>query len=169
MKLFKWTIILGVIFVFASCGYHFEGGGFIDEDIQSISVKVLNNRSSESGIEVVFTNALIKQILQVTDTKVTKADQSTSILEGTVNAITFQTLSRSTTESVVERRITVILDLQIIDNSGNTLWSVKDFSTTEDYTVSADNVTDENNKRIAVNEIATKAAEKLVGKMLNTF
>ncbi len=169
MKLFKWNIILGVVLVFASCGYHFEGGGFINEDIQNISVQVLNNRSSESGIEVVFTNALIKQILQVTDTKVTKVDQSTHVLEGTVNAITFQTLSRSTTESVVERRITAILDLRIIDNSGNTLWSVKDFSTTEEYTVSADNVTDENNKRIAVNEIADKAAEKLVGKMLNTF
>ncbi len=169
MKLIKWSFLFSVALVFVSCGYHFEGGGLINDDIQSVSVSVLKNRSSESGIEVVFTNALIKQILQVTDTKVIKADQSTHVLEGTINAITFQTLSRSTTQSVVERRITAILDLRIIDHNENTLWSVKDFSITEDYTVSAYNVTDENNKRIAVNEIAANAAEKLVGKMLNTF
>lgn len=169
MKLCKWVIILGLAVVITSCGYHFVGGGFINDNIQSISVKVLNNRSSESGVEIVFTNALINQVLQVTDTKVTKAKLSSTILEGDINAINFQTLSRSSTESVVEQRITAVIDLRIIDNNGNILWSVKEFAASNDYSVSADNVTDENNKRTAVNELAVKAAENLVGKMLNTF
>ena len=49
------------------------------------------------------------------------------------------------------------------------IWSASDFTTYEDYTVSVDKITDEGNKKVAVDKIAIRSAEKLINKLLNNF
>jgi outer membrane lipopolysaccharide assembly protein LptE/RlpB len=163
------SILIFICLLLSSCGYHFEGGGYVGDDIRTMVVNVLENKSAESGAEVTFTNALIREILRVTDTRVVRENESDHLLSGALETIRFQTLSRITTESVIERRVTATISLQIRDGNGDVVWSVKDFTVDEDYTVSADNVTDENNKSKALEEIAEKAAERLVSQMLSNF
>jgi len=171
MKHLKYTflICLFVSAVFASCGYHFEGGGYINNDVTRVAVKVLENKSSETDAGIIFTNALIREIIQTTDTKVVDEPRATAVFKGKIKAITFATLSRSTTESVVERRISAVIDLKLINRDGEVIWSVKDFTWHEEYKVSEDKITDESNKREAVDKIAARTAEKLVSRMLNNF
>ena len=161
-------LLCGVVF-FASCGYQFEGGGYLHQDVKRVAVTILKNNSSETGAGVTFTNALIEEILQKTDATVVDRFQATAALEGTINAITFATLSRSTTESVVDRRVWATVDLKLIRKDGQVIWSVKDFTSHEDYTVSEDKVEDEQNKSKAVAKIATRNAERLVSKLLTNF
>ncbi|MBW2655187.1 MAG: hypothetical protein JRC91_09730 [Deltaproteobacteria bacterium] len=169
MKNLKWALFVCVLAFFASCGYRFEGGGYIKNDVTRVAVKVLENKSSETGSGIAFTNALIREIIQKTDTKVGDESQATAILEGTIKAITFATLSRSTTESVLERRVAATVDLKLTNKDGDVIWSVKNFTSTEEYTVSEDKITDESNKREAVDKIAIRSAEKLISNMMTNF
>lgn len=174
MKNLKWILFVFLVVFFASCGYHFEGGGYINKDVSLVAVRVLENKSSETGAGIAFTNALIQEIIQKTDTKVVEESRASAFLEGTIKGITFATLSRSTTESVLERRIFATMDLKLINRDGEVIWSVSDFTSYEDYTISTDKIstdkiTDEGNKKLAVDKIAIRSAEKLISKMMNNF
>ncbi|MCK5696087.1 MAG: hypothetical protein KAH62_05750 [Desulfobacula sp.] len=172
MKNLKWSVFicLFVFTLFASCGYQFEGGGYIKDDVMHIAVQVLENKSSETGAGIAFTNALIQEIIQKIDTKVVDESRATAVLEGTINAITFSTAARSSTESVIDRKVSSIVDLRLINKEdGEVIWSVKSFVTYEDYAVSEDKVSDEVSKNEAVNKIAIRNAEKLVSQMLTNF
>ena len=164
---FIWSIFL---FSLASCGYQFDGGGYINNDVTRVAVEIMENKSSETGAGITFTNALIQEILQKTDTKVVDESRATAVLKGTVRSITFTTLSRASTESVIERKVFATVDLKLINKDDDAvIWSVKDFKSDDEYTVSADKITDESNKKEAVDRIAARSAEKLVGKMLVNF
>lgn len=169
MKNLKWGLCICVVAFFVSCGYRFEGGGYIKNDVMRVAVKVLENKTSESGADVTFTNALIREIIQKTDTKVVDESRATAVFEGTIKAINFTTLSRSTTEAVIERRAAAIIDLKLIDKDGDVIWSVKDFTSSNEYTVSEDKITDESNKREAVDKIAIRTAEKVITNLMTNF
>ncbi len=157
------------LFVFVSCGYQFEGGGYINNDVTLVAVNMLENKTSQAGADILFTNSLINEIIEKTDTKIVDDTRASAVLKGRINAITFTTLSRSTTESVIERRITASVDIKLINQDGQIIWTVKNFTSDEEYKVSVDTITDESNKRAAVEKISIRIAEKLVSKMLNNF
>jgi len=172
MKNLKLTlfICLLVFTFFASCGYQFEGGGYIKDDVTGVAVNVLKNKSSETGAGITFTNALIQEIIQRTDTKVVDESRATAVLEGSITAIIFSAAARSSTESVTERKVSSIVDLKLTNKEdGEVIWSVKSFVTYEDYDVFEDKVDDEVSKKEAVNKIAIRNAEKLVSQMLTNF
>ena len=164
-------LILSVLlFVVTSCGYQFEGGGYLNSDVTHVAVEMMDNKSSATGAGVVFTNALIKEIAEKTDTKlVDDATKAVAVLKGRINSITFATLSRRTTESVVDRRISAKVDMQLVDKDGKIVWSDKNFTSREEYKVSKDKITDDSNKRDAVVKIATRNAEKVIIRMMNKF
>ena len=171
MKYIKKHIWIGFLFtvLFVSCGYHFEKGGYINSVVTDVAVFVLDNKSSESGAGILFTNALIQEVLERTDTKVVDKSKATAFIKGSVNSIIFSTLSRSTTESVTERRVSAVIDLKLINKDGELIWSVKNFSSHENYTVSEGEITDEVNKRAAIDKIAQRTAEKLINTLQTDF
>ncbi len=164
MKNLKWIVFVCILVFFCACGYRFEGGGFVNQNIKRVAVKPLENKSSEIGAGVTFTNALVREILEKTNTQVVDESKATAIFQGKIKAITFDALSRTTSENVNERRVHAIVSLKLVDKDGTVLWSVKDFATQEEYAVEPDNIADERNKRQAVNKIADRMAEKLVSK-----
>jgi hypothetical protein len=172
MKKSKW-IIRVCLFVFffstVSCGYRFEGGGYLKETVKRVAVQVFKNQSTETGADLTFTNALIQEIIEKTDTRVVDEQSADTIIRGVVKSITFDTLSRSTTESVLERRVSATVDAQLVNKEGDIIWSVAGFAVKEDYTVSENQLTDDSNKKQAVEKIASRTAEKLVSKLLVNF
>ena len=168
IKFYVTAIIITLVFL-ASCGYHFEGGGYLNDDVSSVAVLFFKNNSSETGAGITFTNALVEEISSKSDTVVVEESAANVVIEAQIKSINFAILSRSTTESVIERRVTSVVDVKMKDKQGEVLWYVKDFSTSEDYTVSDDAITDETNKREAIDEVAQRCAEQLVSKMLTNF
>ncbi len=152
-----------------SCGYKFDGGGYVNDKVSLIAVKVLDNDTSETNAQVAFTNALIQEIIEKSDSKVVDLDDAQAYLHGRINSITFATLSRTTTENVVERRVYANIDLKLVDQNGEVLWSVKNFSSDEEYSVSADKVADESNISEAIEKIAQRTAEMIVSRLLDNF
>ena len=153
----------------AGCGYRMSDGGYLNKDISRVAVTVFDNNTSEALAGISFSNELIREILERTETKVVSAAGAGRIISGTVKAITFSALSRTSTETVVERQVTAKVDVKITDRDGSILWSVKDFSTVESYKTSSSVVNEEANKQEAVEIIAARMAEKLVRLMKNNF
>lgn len=166
---FLWAVCSILFFSVGACGYHFQGGGYLNNDIRKIAVEAFENKSSESGAGMAFTNALAEQIVQKTYTKVVDGRSDVLRIKGVIQSIRFSELSRETTESVVERTVTTVVDLKIVDADGEIVWAVKSLTTSDSYEVSDVASLDESNKRDAVNQIAERTAEKIVSRMLNNF
>ncbi|WP_022668327.1 LPS assembly lipoprotein LptE [Desulfospira joergensenii] len=167
----KFGILLALVIMVSvfSCGYRLEGGGYIKENVTRVAVEVFENNSSQTRAGLAFTNELIREILEKTDTKVVDSSRATRRIVGVVKAIKFSTLSRTSTETVVERRVTAVVDVRLVGPDDEILWSVRDFSSHEDYTVAEDKVDDDGNIREAVDKIATRSAERLVSQMMVNF
>ncbi len=160
---------MAVLCFFSSCGYRLEGGGYINENVTRVAVDMFDNRSSQTRAGVTFANELIRKILEKTDTRVVDSSVATRKIVGIVKSISFGTLSRSSTETVVERRITATVDVQLIGPDKKVLWSVSNLISKEDYTVSESNVDNEASIREAVEKIAERSAEKVVSQMMLNF
>ena len=155
--------------VAAGCGYRLSGGGYLNENVTRVAVNVFENNSSESRAAISFTNELVEEITQKSDTEVVDMERATRVIKGTIKSITFSTLSRSSTETVTERRVTAVVDVILTGADGEILWSAVDFSAKESYTVATDTVDDEANKSEAVDTIAERVAERLVSRLLSNF
>lgn len=162
-----------VLMIAPGCGYRTEGGGFINDSVSRVSVSIFENKSTESRAGISFTNELIREITAKTDTLVVDAGNAARKISGTVQSITFSTLSRSSSEDVMEREVTAKVDVVLTGAGGEILWSVKRFLATESYRVpdriSGVAVDDEDDKREAVDLIAERVAERLVSQMTNDF
>jgi len=112
---------------------------------------------------------LIREITAKTDTIVVAAGNATRKISGTVQSITFSTLSRSSSEDITERQVNAKVSVVLTGAGGKILWSVKNFSAIESYEVSNSTVDDDANKREAVDLIAERVAERLVSQMTNDF
>ena len=168
-KCIAWLVVASVLIIGSGCGYRLEGGGFINNNVSRVSVVIFENKTTESRAGISFTNELIREITAKTDTIVVDADSATRKISGTVQSITFSTLSRSSSEDVTEREVNAMVDVVLTGAGGKILWSVKRFSATESYKVSDISVDDEANKREAVDLIAERVAERLVSQMTNDF
>lgn len=162
-------MVVSCLMIGPGCGYRLAGGGFINNDVTRVAVAMFENKSTESRAGISFTNELIREITAKTDTIVVGAGNATRKISGTVQSITFSTLSRSSSEDVMEREVKAMVDVVLTGAGGKILWSVKNFSATESYTVSSSTVDDEANKREAVDLIAERVAERLVSRMTNDF
>jgi len=168
-KRIVWLTVVSLLMFGAGCGYRLAGGGFVNNDVARLSVAIFENKTTESRAGISFTNELIREITAKTDTIVVGAGDATHNISGTVQSITFSTLSRSSSEDVTERQVNARVDVVLTGAGGATLWSVKNFSATESYQVSNSSVDDEANKRDAVDLIAERVAERLVSQMTNDF
>ena len=170
MKQIKWLAAAVLITAAAAgCGYRLQGAGDLYDGVSRVSVSVFENKTTEAGAGVSFANALIREIQERTRTRVVQPGAAARNISGVIQAITFGTQSRSDTHTVVERQVTAVMDVKLVNAAGEVLWSVKGFSASESYTVASDKVDDEANKARAVDEIALRAAERLVNQMSSRF
>ena len=156
-----WTIIfLGIIF--SACGYRFAGEGNLPSNVKSIFIKILENRTGETGVESVITNDLIYEFTRDRKVVLTSSDKADAILTGVKNMRT-RTISRKGSHTPLERRVQVAVDLKLTDPDGSVIWSAKGVSANEAYNVDQNNnkhVT-EQNRRVAISTLSKRLAEKV--------
>ncbi len=158
--------LLLVLILGGGCGYRMQGTAPLPGGIKVVRVNLFENRSSQSGAENVFTNAFINELLKKTDVRVLKTTTTTGgVVTGTIRSISVGDLTRSSDDTVLQGRVSAILDLLMTDADGVELWSVKGFAGNEIYTASSSNVTDEAAQQEAVAQIALRLSEKLVSAM----
>lgn len=139
------------------------------EGIKSLSIKMLKNRTSETGAENIFTNDLIYEITSFGKVVLTKEDSADGILTGVIESMRIHAISHRDSYTSLERRVIVTLNLKLTDQTGRVIWSAKDFSVSEDYIVSSDKQTTERNRREAIKTLSKRFAEKVYNRLTDDF
>ena len=154
-----------------ACGYHLKRSGFsAPEGVHTIAVTLLENQTSESGIETVFTNDLAYEFTRSKVVGVVDADTADAVLSGSVKSMRVGTISHRADYASAERRVTMTLDLTFMSREGRVLWSDPKVSDYEAYKVFPDDkfATDKS-RREAIETISERVAEKVHNRILQGF
>jgi outer membrane lipopolysaccharide assembly protein LptE/RlpB len=165
----KRLVVLLCCLSVGACGYRFSGGGDLPNGIRKISVIVLENRTGETGFENVVTNDLIYEFTRSGKASITDKNVADAVLSGVIQSMREDTVSRQTEQTSLERRVTISVDLRLVDADGEVLWAVKGLSANETYDVESDKLATELRKEIALAKLSKRFAEKVYSSMTDDF
>lgn len=161
MKYKAWFFFLVLTMMIWGCGYRFTGGGDFPFKVKSIFVPVFENRSAETGIETLITNDFIYELTRSSNVSVVEKEIADAVLWGVLTSLSTQTVSRSGTQTPLERRVRLYLDLKLTDRQGKVLWATRGFSDDESYEVSSDKFSTEQRKQTAIKTLSKRMAEMI--------
>ncbi len=139
------------------------------EGIKSLFIKILENRTSETGAENIFTNDLIYEVTSHGNVVLAGESSADGILSGIIKSMRIDAISHRDTYSSLERRVIISIDLKLTDRTGRAIWSAKDISENEDYIVSSDKQTTERHRREAIIILSKRLAEKVYNRLTDNF
>jgi outer membrane lipopolysaccharide assembly protein LptE/RlpB len=157
-----------VVMLISGCGYRFSGSGVLPKDVKQVFVAMLENRTEETAIESIFTNDLIYEFAR-SGTLAKGKNQADAQLSGVIEAITKGTISRIGINTSQERRVNIVISFQLNDPKGGALWSLKQLSENEAYLVEKDKETTERNRRMAIERLSKRLAEKVYHRLTDNF
>jgi outer membrane lipopolysaccharide assembly protein LptE/RlpB len=168
-KIIILSVSIFLISLVASCGYKFSGGGLLPGKTKFVAVEMFENKSSETGAEIIFANALSVELMEKSDSQVVDFEKADAVFIGLVKSVSISTLTRTSADTVIERKVSAVIDLKMVDKEGQVLWFVKDFQGREEFRVTTVNITDMASRTEALQEIAERIAQKVVSRMLDDF
>jgi len=159
------------VFLLAACGYHFAGSGSFPAGVEHIYISMLENRSSETGVESRFTNDLIYEFTRNRESAIADSrDTADAILSGTIVSLAVKTISRSDIATAIERRVTGTVVLRLERPDGRLIWSSGNLVEREAYEVASGNKTaTDQSKADAIAEVSQKIAESAFNRLTDNF
>jgi hypothetical protein len=160
-----------VILLTTSCGYNFVGmGSGLPKDIQKIEIPLFVNKTSHARMENTFTNSLIREFNQRKQLNVVQDKDADAVILGIIKAMRDFPLSYSGARTVIENRLTLILDvtLQRKDND-EILWRDPNLSHYQVYSVSTNITVSEQNKELAILRIAEVLSQRIHNRIFESF
>ena len=159
------VIILGMLL--SACGYRFAGSGNFPAGIQKVFITILTNRTAETGIGNTITNDLRYELIRYN--RVTTRDRADAVLSGEIISSRVETISHKSVHTSQERRVTVSLNLKLIDSNGKVVWSVQGISANEAFDVVSDKQATEQNRSAAISTLSKRLAENVYRRLTQTF
>jgi hypothetical protein len=124
----------------AGCGYHFAGEHVsLPEDVHSLSVGHIENRSREHGLEKTLAFALEREVYIRRHFHMEEdAAAGDAVLSGTIRTVRVQPVAFDSNDEAVQFQIAVVLDLTLTRQSdAHVLWQVRGLRETDEYSASA--------------------------------
>ena len=162
-------IVFALLMFSSACGYRFAGSGSFPAGIKSVRISILENRTSETGMENIITNDLIYEVTRDKKVALTSMDKADALLSGVIKSMSIETISRRGTHSSLERRVTVTVDLKLTGPDGRVIWSARGVSANEAYDVMSDKLATEQNRRDAISVLSKRLAEKVYNRITADF
>ncbi len=183
-------IALFCTIILFSCGYTLQGGAKLSGDIKSISVPVFKNKSSQVGAEIIFTNILIEEFMKSSAVKIINPEEQpnleaeNSILQknglhnnsnadaviiGTIVSISFDALARTSKDIVYNRGLNAVVTVEMKSKNGDILFSLRNFTESESYFVTHENLVDEKAVQSTLKIVADRFARRVVSQMCDNF
>lgn len=170
MRSCVWEICLLLAAVsLVACGYRFSGGNFPGGS-QAIFVEFFENRTNVIRVESILTNDVINEITRLRKSSLVKRRKNAdAVLTGTITSITESTVSRTTTLTANERRVTLrtVASLTAID--GTELWRRELFDSETFQVDSDDKQRTELNRREALARASRKLAQRIYNGLTEDF
>ena len=164
------VIIILIAVLSGACGYRFAGQGGFPGDSDRLFVKVLENRTQETGVENSVTAALLSELtLRKTDGLASGIVHADVVLSGVVEEVAIKTISTRGKDVANERRVTVTVELELKKQDGSVIWAANRFSDDEGYIVDANEERTDQNRRDAIRLLSQRIAEKVVNRLSDDF
>lgn len=157
------------VMTLAACGYRLAGSGELPGGVERIAINLLVNRSTENGIETTITNALIDEFTR-RQQAVVPVQEAQATVSGTINSISWDTLSRRGVNAATERRVDVMISLVLKGMDGKVLWQSSGLTAKQAYAVvSGDKPATDANRRQAIELAVQRIAETAYRRMVDNF
>ena len=164
------TLIFLIAWLSGSCGYHLREQGGFPGDTERLFVKVLENKTQETGVEAIVTEALLNELtLRKTNQLARGIDDADVVLSGAVDLVTILTISEGKPDVADERRVTVTVDLKLTKKDGSVVWTARGLSDFEEYFVEDDTERTDANRRNAIGVLSKRIAERTVNRFSDDF
>ncbi len=143
-----------------SCGYRFAGSEELPQGIERLFIQLLDNKTTEPGIDIVVTNELKNEFIRKYRGVLVDREAAEAILSGAVVGIRTETVARKGPLTALERSVSMTIDLKLKTSGNERIWFAKGISRDDTYTVvSGDKEITEQNKRKALKDLAERIAE----------
>lgn len=164
-------IVVLAVFVIASCGYRFSGGGELPGDVTRVFITIFTNRTSELGVENILAAQLTDEFLSLgpKGILVSERQSADAELSGVISTVQIYTVSLRTQLSSAERRVVITVAARLTGTDGKVLWRADALSASQPYRVEADKLTTDVNKRAAITSATRLLAETIYNRMTSGF
>lgn len=153
-----------------ACGYRFAGSGAFPDNIESIFIEVFKNSTSKAGIERVVTNQLIFEFTRQREKSLASdATNADATLKGVIKKIRTKTISRVGTEVANEREVIMTIDLRLINQNGDVIWTAKALSDRQAYDVSDSKLENDRNENLAIAILSERISERIFSRLTDDF
>jgi outer membrane lipopolysaccharide assembly protein LptE/RlpB len=163
-------IVAAAAFLLMACGYRFQAPAQLPGNARSLYVETFQNRTNQDGLEVLVTNAVVFEITQRGEILLA-SDPSTAdlLMRGVIRSLDSETISSRRRDAAGERRVTLRLDVQLVQADGRVIWEAKGLSDNDAYPVTDDKFQNEQRERRTAGLVATRIAERIFNRFTDDF
>ena len=165
------TLLLTVclIFILPACGYRFSGGGSLPGGVETLSVLMLENRTTEIGIQSRISSAVTSEVIRRDRSRIARPEDAQALLSGVVKTIQDTDIAHTGTSTASQRRVTLTVDMQLKRRDGTVIWHRHSLSDYEAYDVDTDRSRTELNRRAAIDKLSRRLAEVVYRSITDDF
>jgi len=167
--------MVGLIFLCAfllfSCGYRFAGSGGFPDGVDQIFIEVFDNRTSQTGIERIFTNQLVIEFTRQRESSLAGSpSEADAILKGIIQSVNTKTISRVKTEVANQREVVMTVDLELVKKTGGeVIWAAVGFQDREAYDVADGKIITNQNENEAIGRLSERLSERIFSRLTDDF
>lgn len=164
-------VVILAVFSLASCGYRFSGGGELPGETKRIFITIFSNRTSEIGVENVLAAQLTDEFISLGPKGVLASDRqdADAELSGVISNVQVYTVSLRTQSSSATRRVVITVAARLTGSNGKILWRADSLSASRPFTVEADRLATDVNRRAAIASATRLLAETIYNRMTSGF
>jgi hypothetical protein len=163
------SLLIGLLPVLWGCSYRFSGTGSLPSGITRIYVSVIENKTSDAGIEKYITNDLIDEFILRRKDVLSRQEEAEGILTGSIEYIRDTPIAHSSQSKSTQRRVVLGIVLKLVDQKGKIVWVVNGINANEAYKVTEDKTQTEQNKKAAIQILSKRLAEKIYNRLTDDF
>lgn len=139
------------------------------EGVRTIAVFVFENRTSETGLETVFSNDLACEFTRSKVVRLVDAGRADAVVRGVIKSMRDRSISYAADFKALERRVTIELDMTLMRRDGRILWSNSALSDEEAYRVGDSREANDIQRRRAIGAISQRLAQRVHNQILEDF
>jgi outer membrane lipopolysaccharide assembly protein LptE/RlpB len=167
----KFAFLVGLCLVVAGCGYNFRGKqNNLPSDVRTVAIPVFENHTGELRIERPFTDETIFQFTRSQMLRVVSEGQADAVLKGIIKEVKTEDVALSRGQASTQRRLTITVSAQLMRRSdGKVLWEDRALEKNRTFNVAGTIQATEQNKALAVTELARDLSQTLHDRVFENF
>ncbi|MDZ7579563.1 MAG: LPS assembly lipoprotein LptE [Deltaproteobacteria bacterium] len=140
-------------------------------ETKRIFITIFSNRTSAIGVENVLAAQLTDEFISLGPKGVLASDRqdADAELSGVISTVQVYTVSLRTQSSSATRRVVITVAARLTGSNGKILWRADTLSASRPFTVEADRLATDVNKRAAIASATRLLAETIYNRMTSGF